>query len=263
MGPYSGKRGSEHALLREMLESIAVDDIILADCYFSAYFLIAMFRARGADVLFQQHQRRITDFRRGHRLGTKDHIVVWQKPLKRPNWLSQAQYDATPDTQLIREVRVNAKTLITTMLSAQSVSRKMLGDLYARRWDVELDLRNIKSTLGLEILRCKTPQMGEKELWSGLLAYNLIRLLMVRSAQQAHLLPRCISFKHTLQMWLAWSHHGPPDLQHLDALLMPIAQRRVGDRSGRTEPRALKRRPRAFPLLTTPRAKARKEILRF
>lgn len=262
MGPYSGKKGSEHALLREMLDSICAQDVVVADCYYCAYFLIALLSARGADVLFQQHQRRITDFRRGHRLGSKDHVVLWHKPVKCPDWLSQSLYDSFPQTQLIREVRVKSKVLVTTMLSTEHASRKALGDLYARRWDIELDLRNIKTTLGLEVLHCKTPQMSEKELWSGLLAYNLIRLLMTQSAKRAQILPRHISFKHTVQIWLAWSHYGPPDTQRIDGLLALIAQQRVGQRPGRVEPRALKRRPRPFPLLTIPRAQARAKILR-
>jgi hypothetical protein len=154
MGPYSGKTGSEHALFRQLLGSIAAGDLVLADRYYCAYFVIALLRLQGADVLFQQHQRRKTDFRNGQRLGAKDHVVTWGKPKLRPVWLSQELYDAIPDAQQIREVKVRSKVLVTTLLSNTPASRNALGELYARRWAVELDLRNIKTTLGLEVLHC-------------------------------------------------------------------------------------------------------------
>lgn len=261
VGPCIGKAGSEHALLRSMMDTIQPGDVILADRYYCAYFLIALLRARGADVLFQQHQRRATDFRKGRRLGVKDHVVAWAKPTQRPDWLDQAQYDALPDHQWIREVRVNSKVLVTTLLAAEPVSKRALSDLYTRRWNVELDLRNLKSTLGLDVLRCTSPKMVEKELLTGLLAYNVIRCLMVQSAAHASLLPRQLSFKHTLQIWLAWSHSRSDD-RDIDVLLALIAQQRVGDRPGRIEPRAVKRRPKPFPLLTKPRTAARAHVQR-
>lgn len=264
IGPYSGKTGSEHALFRQLLGSISANDLILADRYYCAYFVIALLKAQGADVLFQQHQRRHTDFRKGRRLGARDHVMVWQKPKLCPGWLTREQYDAFPDTLEIRELKVDAKVLVTTLLCATQVPKKALGELYASRWNVELDLRNIKTTLGMERLHCKTPAMNEKELWIYLLAYNLIRLLMTESAKQADVLPRLLSFKHSLQLWLAWSHGGPPDFDepHLCLLYGLIAQQRVGDRPGRIEPRAVKRRPKPYPLLMKPRPLARADVLR-
>lgn len=264
IGPYSGKTGSEHALFRQLLGSISANDLILADRYYCAYFVIALLKAQGADVLFQQHQRRHTDFRKGRRLGARDHVMVWQKPKLCPGCLTREQYDAFPDTLEIRELKVDAKVLVTTLLCATQVPKKALGELYASRWNVELDLRNIKTTLGMERLHCKTPAMNEKEIWIYLLAYNLIRLLMTESAKQADVLPRLLSFKHSLQLWLAWSHGGPPDFdeQHLCLLYGLIAQQRVGDRPGRIEPRAVKRRPKPYPLLMKPRPLARANVLR-
>lgn len=253
IGPYSGKAGSEHALFRELLGSISANDLILADRYYCAYFVIALIQAQGADVLFQQHQRRHTDFRKGRRVGTRDHIVAWQKPKTCPGWMTREQYDAFPDALEIREVKVHSKVLVTTLCSPQ-VSKKALGDLYASRWNVELDLRNLKTTLAMERLHCKTPAMNAKELWVYLLAYNLIRLLMTESAKQADVLPRLLSFKHSLQLWLAWSQDGPPDFDasHLRILYDLVAQQRVGNRPGRIEPRAVKRRPKPYPLWINP-----------
>ena len=130
---------------------------------------------------------------------------------------------------------------------------------------MELDLRNIKTTLGMERLSCLTPSMAIKEIWVYMLAYNLIRLIMAQAAVLTHIQPRQISFKHSVQMWLAWTAHGGG--LHTEkvrcSLLVLIAQQRVGDRPGRIEPRALKRRPKPYPLLTKPRAEARAFVQKY
>jgi len=264
LGPQAGKEGSEHALFHTLLPTIAEGDILLGDRYYCSYVMIAMLRARGADVVFQQHHRRRTDFRKGQQLGPLDHVVVWNKPIVKPHWLSHEDFEELPETMQLREVRVGSKVLVSTLLSLDQVGAQGLKSLYAQRWNVELDLRNIKTTLGLDRLVCKTPSMNEKQWCVGLLAYNLIRLLMLRSAKLADVLPRQLSFKHSLQLWLAWSQRGlPPDDVQIERLLVLIAQRRVGRRPGRVEPRAVKRRPKPLPLLTQPRAIAREHIRRF
>lgn len=128
---------------------------------------------------------------------------------------------------------------------------------------MELDLRNSKATLGLGVLSCKTPAMAEKEIWVYLLAYNLIRMIMVHAAIYTQQLPRELSFKHSLQLWLAWGRQGTASNHATDpsVLLVLIAQQRVGKRPGRVEPRALKRRPKPYPLLSLPRQSARQHIL--
>lgn len=264
LGPQAGKEGSEHALFHTLLPNITEGDILLADRYYCSYAMIALLRARGADVVFQQHQRRHTDFRKGQQLATLDHVMVWNKPAMKPNWLSQEDFDELPETMPLREVRVGSKVLVSTLLSPDQVSAQGLKALYAQRWNVELDLRNIKTTLGLDRLACKTPSMNEKQWCVGLLAYNLIRWLMLRSAKLADVLPRQLSFKHSVQLWLAWSQRGMPSGEaQIECLLVLIAQRRVGRRPGRIEPRAVKRRPKPLPLLTQPRAIAREKIRRF
>jgi hypothetical protein len=264
LGSQVGKEGSEHALFHALLSQIADGDILLADRYYCSYTMIALLRARGADIVFQQHQRRRTDFRKGQQLGTLDHVVVWNKPPQKPNWLSQEDFDGLPETMPLREVRVGSKVLVSTLLSSNQVGAQGLKALYAQRWNIELDLRNIKTTLGLDRLPCKTPAMNEKQWHVGLLAYNLIRWLMLHSAKLTDVLPRQLSFKHSLQLWLAWSQRGmPPDEGRMESLLILIAQRRVGRRPGRIEPRAVKRRPKPLPLLTQPRAIAREKIRRF
>lgn len=263
MGPYSGKTGSEHALLAELMGSLVAGDVLVADRHYCSYVVIAMLQAQGVDVVLQQHQRRMTDFRKGRKLGARDHLVVWKKPKRCPNWLDPTQFDALPATQLIREVRVKSKVLVTTLCCPKQIPKQALGELYVQRWNVELDLRNIKTTLGLETLRCMTPQMNQKQWWISLLAYNLIRLLMLLSAKQADVLPRQLSFKHTVQLWLVWSHQCPQLDERFDTLLMLIAQQRVSDRPGRIEPRVVKRRPKPFPLLLESRSRARARLRQY
>ena len=257
MGAFKGKGASEHALLRQLIDSFEADDVVLADRYYCRYFLIALLMARGADVVFQQHASRKTDFRTGQKLSACDHIVTWKKPIM-PIWMTESQYAALPDELTLRELKNNGRVLVTTLLSDKNASKSALTELYKQRWHVELDLRNIKTVLGMETLHCKTPDMNEKEMWVYFLAYNFIRLLIAASAAKADILPRHISFKHTLQIWLAWhSQHAAHDTNDTGILLMLIAQQRVGNRSGRIEPRNLKRRPKAYPLLMKPRDEAR------
>lgn len=260
MGPYAGKGSSEQALFQKLMPGISDGDLIVADGYYCTYFVIALLQAQGVDVLMPQHQRRKTDFRTGQRIGHKDHRVTWHKPKIRPHWLSQDQYEAAPDTLIVRELKVRSKILITTLVSTAQASSHALAALYQQRWNIELDLRNIKSTLGLASLTCKTPDMNEKQWWIGMLAYNLIRLLMMESAKLADILPRQISFKHAVQMWAAWTRIALPGHPCPDALYALVAQQRVGTRPGRIEPRAIKRRPNSFPLMTEYRGLAREKI---
>ena len=145
-------------------------------------------QAAGVDGVFTQYAGRHTDFRRGQRLGKHDHVVTWKKPRQEPSWMSEETYAARPSSLTMREVRCGHRTLVTTMLDPQQVSPRTLGELYAQRWQVELDLRAIKTTLGMEVLRCQTPEMIEKELWTYLLAYNLIRGLMAKAAGQSSII---------------------------------------------------------------------------
>jgi len=262
-GPCEGKGSDEQSLLRSMLDTLQADDILLGDAYYATYFLLCELLRRGVDGVFEQYgaRKRSTDFRKGEKLGPRDHLIVLAKP-KKPDWMSQSDYDQAPSTLKVRELYVGGKILVTTFVCAKAVPKAVVKALYRSRWNVELDLRNIKTTLGMEILRCKTPEMAVKELWVYLLAYNLIRLLMAQAALLADQIPRQLSFKHTVQIWIAWQQRGggTHDAVCINALLFLIAQPRVGLRPGRVEPRALKRRQKQFPLLTKPRKVAREDI---
>lgn len=205
MGKFKGKGSGEQALLRTLLDTLKTGDLLLGDAFYATYFLLAELRVRGVDAVFEQHgaRQRTTDFCRGKNLGSRDHLITLTKPKIRPEWMTVEQYESAPTTLTVRELEVGGKVVVTTLLCPKSTSKTDLKTLYKRRWHVELDMRNIKTTLGMETLSCKTPQMGEKEMWVYLLAYNLIRLIMLQSALLADVLPRSLSFKHTVQLWLA------------------------------------------------------------
>lgn len=259
VGPHSGKGSGELALVRDLFKSFCPGDVMLADALYCNYFLIATLKGAGVDVLFEQNGSRITDFRRGQSLGPHDHIVRWPKP-PRPEWMTPEQYTGFPGELTVREVKVAHQVLVSTLLDHRRVSKDDLAELYARRWNVELDLRNLKTTTGMEVLSCQTPQMNEKQLWVHLLAYNVIRLLMAQAACSAGVDPRELSFKHTVQLWTEWVSRGLSATKDGGRLFILIAQCRVGNRSGRIEPRMRKRRPKPYPWLKVPRAHARRKV---
>jgi hypothetical protein len=260
IGPHRGKGTGELGLVRRLLEGFRAGDVMLADALYCNYFLIATLMAQGVDVLFEQNGARITDFRRGKSLGTRDHIVRWPKPAARPQWMTPEEYAQFPDEITLREAKVGGQVLVTTLINHKLVSKDDLSALYARRWNVELDLRNLKTTTGMDILRCQTPQMNDKQLWVHLLAYNVIRLLMAQAASNSGVDPRELSFKHTVQLWTEWTSRGLSATQDCQRLFTLIAQCKVGHRPGRIEPRMRKRRPKPYPWLKVPRAQARRHV---
>lgn len=261
IGPHSGKGSGELALVRSLLGGFAAGDVMLADALYCNYFLIAALLERDVDVVFEQNGSRITDFRRGWSLGARDHIVFWPRPA-RPEWMTPEQYARLPEDIMVREAKVGHQVLVTTLLNAREVSKADLSALYARRWNIELDLRNLKTTTGMGVLNCQTPQMNEKQLWVHLLAYNVIRLLMAQAARNAGVDPRGLSFKHTVQLWTEWLARGLSATQDSQRLFTLIAQCKVGHRPGRIEPRMRKRRPKPYPWLKTSRDQARRHVRR-
>jgi putative transposase len=274
IGPYAGKETGETALLRELLERFKSGDIMLADRYFCSYFMIALLLERGVDFVARLHQARTADFRRGTRLGPGDHLVEWQRPAK-PEWMDQETYERMPASLRVREVevqvqqpgfRVDSFVVVTTLTDADQYSRDDIAELYHQRWLAELDIRTIKCTLGLDVLRCKSPEMVRRELWTGLLAYNLIRQSMLQAAVQAGLSPRQLSFTAALQKIAAsWNTilvcQDAAVLLLIEIHLGDLATHQVGDRPDRVEPRAIKRRPKPQRLLTQPRQQARAALL--
>ena len=273
-GPYRGKQTGESALFRQLHDRLQAGDILLADRYFCSFWELALVRERGGDVVTRLHQLRKADFRRGRRLGCCDHVVNWAKPA-RPEWMTPEEYARLPECLAVRELRVwvtrpgyrtRVLTVATTLLDADAFSKQDVALLYRVRWFAELDLRALKATLQMGILRGKTPSMVRKEIWAHLLAYNLIRGLMAQAALEAGLLPWQLSFAGAVQTvvafaplaWLA----GPEEWESLGAALRAaMREHRVNDRPGRVEPRRQKRRPQHYPLLTEPRDQARNRLI--
>ena len=266
IGRYSGKGGDERSLLRTIQDSFQKDDVVLGDALFGSYFFLAELQSRSVDILMEQQggRKRITDFRRGQKLGERDHLITIDKPKSRPDWMSEAHYNSAPDCIRVREFKAGGKVMVTTMVCNKTYPKEELKALYKRRWNIELDIRDIKQTMGMDVLSCKTPDMAVKEIWVYFLAYNLIRLLMAQSALIANIQPRAISFKHSLQIWLAYTQN-PIEIKRKnpELLFLLIAQQRVGNRPGRAEPRAVKRRPKSYPLLSKPRDEARAEVKKY
>lgn len=264
IGRFNGKGSSEQTLLRTLLDTFSEGDLIVGDAFFGTYALLAALLEKGVDGVFEQHgsRRRSVDFSKGKDLGKRDHLIELEKPKQKPGWMSDEHYQSLPESICVRELSVDGKVLMTTLLSPKQASKHELKMLYKQRWHVELDFRHIKTTLGMDMLSCKTPKMNEKEIWVYLLAYNLIRLLMLQAAILANVLPRQLSFKHTVQLWQAWSQQNTDssDENARYQLFTLIAQCLVGNRPGRVEPRVLKRRPKTYPLLMKERAAAREDI---
>jgi Transposase DDE domain len=274
IGPCKGKRTGETSLLRSLVRRMKAGAILLGDRSFASYFGIAELLQQQIDGVFRMHQRRKIDFRRGRCLGVTDHLVRWTKP-DRPEWMDEATYALMPEEIWVRELRyriveagyrVHEIVLVTTLLDPIVYTKEDLAELYLKRWNIELDLRSIKIVMQMDVLRCKSPDMVEKEIWLHMLVYNVIRGLIVTAAAKNGAAPRELSFKGTLQAITAFRdtlRTGDPKRRSKlwQAMLAAIAYDRVGDRPGRVEPRAKKRRPKQYDLLNCPRAEARKRLL--
>ena len=265
---YQGKQTGETALLRQLFEVFNPGDVLVGDRYYCSFMMIALRLTRRVDVCARMHQRRHVDFRRGKRLGKYDHLIEWQRP-QRPEWMDAQTYSAIPETLTLREVRfrvvepgrrTEVLTIATTLLDPEEYSKEDIAELYGDRWHSELDLRCLKTMLNLNHVRCKTPAMVHRELWTTLLGYNLIRTTAASAAVLHGLPAREISFTGTCQMVLSSWHTLPVTPLTEDALhdysvclLSRIAQCVVGRRPGRIEPRVLKRRRHGYPLMKEPR----------
>jgi len=267
MAPYAGKGTGEKTLLRQMYDTLKPGDVVLADALFDDYFIACELRQRGIDLVARaQYQRVGTQTVESSPDGD---VIVWQRPNK-PHGMKGEQYRTYPKTLRMRQVSVDARDqnnrveqfkVITTILDA-AIGGEQIGKLYERRWDGEVDIRSIKSTMQMDVLRCKTPEMVRKEIWTHLLAYNLLRTVIAVAAAENDIEPRQVSFKGAKQVVTAFAPkieaaRSEERAALIDALLRTVAYHRVGDRSGRWEPRAQKRRPKPGVRLMQRRATAR------
>jgi len=260
---YSGKGTGEISLFRSMYDSLKPGDVVVADALFDNYFIVCELRKRGIDIVTRVQHDRVGSWIKES--GPDGEILVWRRP-GMAHGMTGAQYRSYPEQLTMRQVTVDARDknnrakqfkVVTTILDA-SIDGQQIGSLYERRWHGELDIRSIKTTMRMEILRCKTPEMVQKEIWTHLLAYNLLRTVMAVAANENDIEPRKISFKGAKQALTAFApkiETARPENRSslIDAMLTTIAYHRVGDRPGRWEPRARKRRPKWSTPLKQPR----------
>ena len=263
----------ESQLFRRLWAFLERGDIVLSDRGFCSYATIGSLGACGIDSVMRLHQARRPDFRRAQRLGPKDGLLTWNKPVQRPPGCPVEEFAALPAALAVRLLEIQVAVpgfrtrrvvLVTTLLDAALYPATALGELYLRRWTVELHFREIKILLGMDVLRCQTPAMIHKELQMHLIAYHLVRVIMQQTAV-THPVPLTrLSFKgclDTMCQWAAALHaaRGRPRKQAAlyRAMLEMIARDQLPERPGRSEPRAKKRRPKNYHLLTKPRHQMR------
>jgi len=278
ISPYAGKGNSEMGMLRKLWEVLRPGDIMLADRYMCAWHEIYLLKQRGIDTVTRVHHCRRVDFRRGKRLGKDDHIVEWRRPgrIRSIDWQT---LKLLPEQLTIRETHVRIQQpgfrcrsmiVVSTLLDAEAVTASDLAELYRARWNAELDLRSLKQTMQMDILRCKTPELVRKEIWTHILAYNLIRTIIAQAANQHYIEPRTISFKGALQTLEAFqpliATQGDCDTAHrrnlYQKLLDAVATHRVANRPDRFEPRQRKRRQKKYDRMMKPRNQLKREMLK-
>jgi hypothetical protein len=274
LGKFRGKGTGELSLFRSIDDSIEPGDVLLGDRLYADFWDVARAQARGADVVLRMPAGRAPVWCRGRGHSTANRRVWWHKP-QRPSWMSEEASATYPEWLRLRVVRVDVRprgfrtrrlVLGTTLLDAEAVTLEDLAELYRRRWQAELHLRSLKTTLQMDILRGKTPELVRKEVWAHLLVYNVVRIVMAQAARGVGARPDELSFAGALQTVNAFLPHlrtAAPEAEAAAlgaALLAALAQHRVGDRPDRYEPRAVKRRPKKFPRLKEPRAEARRRL---
>jgi hypothetical protein len=266
-------RGNKHQhelrLLHRLLDFFRPSDLVLADRGFSCYTLLALLWRKKVPALLRLHQARNSDLRQGKRLGKHDRLVVWRKP---QNWerryLCQALWRCLAPELSVRILRytlcrpgfrTRSLTLVTTLVDPKLYPAEHLALLYARRWQIELWFRDLKTSMGMDVLRCQSPKMVHKELEMFFIAYNLVRCLILRAATEYQVDVQRLSFKGTVDAIrqfaaaLAQAPSRKKQREVIDQLLRTIAADTVPDRPGRREPRAVKRRPKPCQYLTKPR----------
>lgn len=271
LGAYAGKQSGETALLWQMLGQLKPGDTLVADCFYCTYWIVVACKIKDVNLVMKNHDKRDDDPLGANRIDKHQRTTVWLRP-QRPDWMSEEEYAACPEQIEIRLVdviieqpgfRSKKYTIATTILDTKVFTRDWITNVYRSRWLVELDIRSIKCSLGMDTVRAKTPEMVRTEIWSCLLAYNLIRMKMLQSCAAKGRMPRTLSFATTQQLlannWLLAS-------VMLTAELIELGQQTsvseiVGHRPDRVEPRANKRRPKLLALLTKPRAQAKLELI--
>ena len=265
VGAMQGKCSGEQALLRQVADSLADNDLLLADALHSTWWALHMLSSRGVPVLMPHDGKRSVDFTQGRIHSSTDHVAWWPRPL-RASWMSRQEYAQLPQGIWVREIKLNdGRILVTTLLEPAQARVDELATLYAMRWNIEVDFRTLKADLNMDVLRCKSPAMVRKEIATYLLSYNLVRHIMTQAAQLAGEPARQLSFTGAQRLIRTFAGHQRRSEQSrqselAQALLQDIARCLLPKRPHRIEPRAKKRRPKPLPLLKVPRWQAREQI---
>ena len=196
MAAYQGKGTGETSLFSQMLNTLVAGDFLLGDRYYCTFAIIALMQAKGIPVLFPLHANKKADFKR----GAKDHQVEWKKPKRKPVWMTALDYADLPEVITVREFKVKGIVHVTTLLNAKQFNKQELASLYKERWKIESDFLVNKTHMGMEMLRCKTPEMVQKEIAVHLLAYNIIRGNLAQAAVMNNIIPRQLSFRSAVQL---------------------------------------------------------------
>lgn len=262
------KTMSEIVMSRLLYENLSPDDVAMADQAYGSYVDLALIRQQQADGMLRKHHARATDFRTGRKNAVRDHQVEWHKPSTTPAHMSTDEFAAIPETLMVREVclrlprkgfRHQFVIVVTTLLDAKRYTAEHLTQLYGWRWQAaEINLRHLKTTLRMEMLTAKTPEMVRKEIWTHLLAYNLLRSIMEKAAPLLDYQRLRLSLQGTRQLFnqmLPLLATSTQDVQQrlYDHLLNDIVDDIVPERPNRHEPRVVKRRPKPFPRMKQPR----------
>jgi len=263
----------EIKLFRMLYSHLNPGDVALGDRLYGSYGDIALLSRRFVDCVFRMHHLRKTDFRRGKQLGSYDHLVSWKKPRQGTIHLEPELYAQLPETMLLREVRyfINIKgyrtkkvTLVTTLLDHHLYTYELLAELYGLRWQVEIDLRHLKTTMQMEHIQSKTPEMVRKEFYIHLLAYNLIRATLWEAGIKNKVNPLRLSYKGAIQHVLNFvpilAIMKDRDIIY-DAMLTIISQGKLLERPFRIEPRMVRSKKRSFPRLIQTRQEIRQMLV--
>ena len=270
-------RTHELTLLRRMFAHLRPGDVLVGDRLFCSYVDMALLREREVDSAMRMHVSRCNDMRKGKRLGKNDRLVEWRRPDRRSAHLTAKEWEAVPKTLTIRHARYDVDIpgfrskrvdLVTTLLDPVAYPAEELAKLYRGRWRAELNLRSLKTTLGMERLHTRSVDMIRKEIAMYAVAYNLVRWLMWQAAVEHGVDPVRLSFAGTVQRMSAMTSYllacsTKWQRQALyQRLLQYIAEDLLPDRPDRIEPRCIKRRPKDYPLLSKRRSEYKKSLMK-
>lgn len=266
----------EQRLFQDLRAHLGAGEVVLGDRNFGTFANLVLLKRQGAEGVFRRHQARGAGVQNLKRLGKDDHLVRWHiRPHRAPVWLDASV--ELPLTFVVREVpfqvtqpgfRTQSVTLVTTLWEAESYPAAALAELYLRRWRMELWLRDIKSTMDMDMLRTKTPARVRAELAMFLVGYNLIRTVMFDTFQGSEVRLEQLSFKSALMrfgLWCAGLRRSTRIMAWrlgYQAMLSDLARDLNPDRPGRYEPRVVKRRPKPFARMQQPRQVLREQLLR-